>query len=193
LLPTGPQLLGATSTDFRRPFHFHWTGVGFFTGCKITLTGYLRKSMTPTLLKLGGLSRVTGVRMPTLLRWWDRNTIESGVTTSGSGEYRRCDLATINRVAIAAKLMPLGVAAGPSLKAAAHFTDFGDGKRAANELFEFGRTILIHTEAGTKIKNLDADVSISDAFGRPMTPAIILDIGPVIHEVDQNIQKELKR
>ena len=33
--------------------------------------------MTTPLLKLGGLSRVTGVPGPTLLRWWDRNTIES--------------------------------------------------------------------------------------------------------------------
>jgi hypothetical protein len=149
--------------------------------------------MTPTLLKLGGFSRVTGVRAPTLLRWWDRRTIESGIATSGSGEYRKYDLPTIYKVAIASKLMPLGVGAGQSLKAAAHYTDFSDGNRTPNELFEFGRTVLVHTSAGTTIKNLDSEASIAEYVGRPMTPAIILDIGPVIDEVNTKLKEETKR
>ncbi len=139
--------------------------------------------MTTPLLKLGGLSRVTGVPGPTLLRWWDRNTIEScrfDSTTSGSGQYRGYSRPTVNKIAIAWKITPLGVGTGQALTIAAHYTDVGDSKRAANTLYEFGRTVLIHTATGTVIKNLSADSSLSDALGRPMTPAIILDIGPVI-------------
>jgi hypothetical protein len=151
--------------------------------------------MAIPLLRLGGLSRVTGVPEPRLSRWLDRRTIEPtnlDVSTSGSGDYRQFSRATVNKVGIARKLIGLGIPAGPANIAAAHYTDVGDGKRAGNELYEFGRTVLIHTEAGTTIKNLDADVSISEAFGRPMTPAVLLDIGPVIHEIDQKLQKELK-
>jgi hypothetical protein len=150
--------------------------------------------MTPTSLTLSGLSRVTGVRMPTLLRWWDRGTIESELTTSGSGEYRKYDLRTMTKVAIAAKLTPLlGVTAGQALVAASRYTDFGDGNRAANELYEFGKTILIHTSAGTTIKNIDSDESIASVLGRPMPPAIVLDIGPIIEKVNSKLKKETKR
>jgi hypothetical protein len=150
--------------------------------------------MTPTSLTLSGLSRVTGVRMPTLLRWWDRKTIESDLTTSGSGEYRKYDLHTITKVAIAAKLTPLlGVTAGQALAAAAQYTDYGDSNRPPNTLYEFGKTILIHTSTGTAIKNLDADASLADAFGRPIAPAIILDIGPVIEQVNSKLKEEIKR
>jgi hypothetical protein len=153
--------------------------------------------LSTPILKTGAFCRVTGVKESQLLRWLDRGTggIDTSrfdTTTSGTGDHRHFSLPTINKAGIASKLMPLGLSAGQALAAAAQYTDFGDGKRAANELFEFGRTILIHTEAGTTIKNLDADVSISEALGRPFTPAIILDIGPVINELDQKIQKELK-
>jgi hypothetical protein len=131
--------------------------------------------------------------MPTLLRWWDRKTIESDLTTSGSGEFRKYDLRTITKVAIAAKLTPLmGITAGQALAAAAQYTDFGDGNRTTNTLYEFGRTLLIHTADGTTIKNCDSDTSIADVLGRPMTPAIILDIGPVINEIDQKLKEEVK-
>jgi hypothetical protein len=157
----------------------------------------MENMLTNALLTLGGLARVTGVPSARLLRWWDRNTIDSShfdSTTSGSGQYRGYSRPTINKVAIASKLIPLlGINAGLALTAAAQFTDFGDSTRAANTPFEFGRTVLIHTSTGTTIKNLDADVSLSDAFGRPLAPAIILDIGPVINDIDQKLKEEAKR
>ena len=126
----------------------------------------------PQLLQLGGLARVTGVREPTLLRWLDRGSIESShfdTTTSGSGEYRKFSRNTVNKIALAKKLIGLGIPVGPANNSAAQYTDFGDDKRAANKPYEFGRTILIRTEAGTTIKNLDPDASLSDVLGRPMT------------------------
>jgi hypothetical protein len=82
--------------------------------------------MSTPLLKLGGVSRVTGVPVPTLGRWFDRGTIESShldVTTSGSGEYRQFSRATINKIAIARKLIGLGISAGPANAAASLFTE----------------------------------------------------------------------
>jgi len=153
--------------------------------------------LSTPLLKLGGFIRVTGIKESQLLRWLDRGTggIQSSrfdSATTGAGDHRRFARPTITKAAIASKLMPLGLSAGQALGAAAHYTDFGDGNRAANELFEFGRTVLIHTEEGTKIKNLDADASLSNVLGRPFTPAVIIDVGQVIKEVDEKMQKELK-
>jgi hypothetical protein len=154
--------------------------------------------LSTPLLKLGGLSRVTGVKESQVLRWLDRGTggIESSrfdSTTSGAGDHRHFSLPTINKVGIASKLMLLNISAGQALADAARYTDFGDGNRAPNELFEFGRTVIVHTATGTTIKNLDADSSLADAFGRPMTPAIILDIGPVIDEINTKLKEETKR
>jgi hypothetical protein len=59
--------------------------------------------------------------------------------------------------------------------------------RQPNTLYEFGLTVLIHTEAGTTIKNLDADDSISDMLGRPFQSSIIIDIGPIIKNLDKLI------
>jgi hypothetical protein len=188
------SILSILKLDFQPdPYTPH--GSGFFFAVKqITLAVLSGGIMTPTSLTLSGLSRVTGVRMPTLLRWWDRKTIESDLTTSGSGEYRRYDLHTITKVAIAAKLTPLmGITAGQALAAAAQYTDFGDETRTANTLYEFGRTVLVHTSAGTTIKNIDSDDSIADVLGRPMPPAIILDIGPIIEEVNSKLKEEIKR
>jgi hypothetical protein len=154
--------------------------------------------LSTPILKLGSFSRVTGIKESQVLRWLDRDTggIASSSfdsTTSGAGDHRRFSLPTINKAGIAARLIPLGLSAGQSLDAAAHYTDFGDGKRGANQPYEFGRTVLIHTSTGTTIKNLDADSSLSDVLGRPMTPAIILDIGPVIEELTIKLAEETKR
>ena len=59
--------------------------------------------------------------------------------------------------------------------------------RQPNELYEFGRTVLVHTGTGTTIKNLDADVSLSDALGRPFQSSIIIDIGQILKAVDDAI------
>jgi hypothetical protein len=152
--------------------------------------------LSQPLLKLGGLSRVTGVPMPMLGRWLDRNTIEAShmdVTTSGSGDYRKFSRATVNTVAIASKLIALGIPAGQANDAAAHFTNFGAEDRAPNELYEFDRTILIHTEGGTRIKNVAPDASISDMLGRPFIAAVIVDVGQIIKQVDEAIISETKR
>src|SRR5258706_16347247 len=99
--------------------------------------------MKPRLLKIGETSRATGVSIPTLCRWLDRRTIKpsrNDKPSTGTGDHRAFSRALINQIALAKKLMELGVGAGRSNVAAAHFTESSDNGRPANELFEFGLT-----------------------------------------------------
>jgi hypothetical protein len=114
---------------------------------------------------------------------------------SGSGTYREFSRATINQIAIAEKLIELGVGVGRAIAAAQLFTETGQPGRAANELFEFGLTAMIHSESGTSIRNIDPDSSLSEVFGRSFEPAIILNVGPIIRTVHEAIisnQKDTK-
>jgi hypothetical protein len=141
-------------------------------------------------LRIGSVARVTGVRDVQLLRWLDRNTIQPSrfdKPTTGSGDFRTFSRATINQIAIAKKLIDLGVPAGPANAAASLFTEIGQPGRAANEVFEFGLTVMIHTASGTTIKNIDSESSLADVFGRNFDSSITVNIGPILKAVDEAI------
>jgi hypothetical protein len=59
--------------------------------------------------------------------------------------------------------------------------------RAANKLFEFGRTLLVVKANGAKIVNVPFEASLTDICGRPFEAVIILDIGHIIKTTDQAI------
>jgi DNA-binding transcriptional MerR regulator len=83
---------------------------------------------TQTQLKIGDVSRITGVPIPTLCRWLDRRVIKPSRTdhpSRGTGDHRTFGRATINQIAIAKKLIELGIGAGPANAAAAMFTEQG--------------------------------------------------------------------
>lgn len=142
-------------------------------------------------MKIGDVSRLTGVRDVTLSRWLDRNTIKPSRNdrrSSGTGDHRIFSRSTINNIAIAKQLINLGLKAGPANAAAATFTESGGNGRAANELWEFGLTVLVHTGTGiTSIVNIDPESSLSAVFGRSFNSAILVNIGPVIKTVDEAI------
>jgi hypothetical protein len=97
---------------------------------------------------------------------------------------------TVSAISLTSRL---GIGISQAVTDAAQFTDIGgDGNRAPNELYKFGRTVLIHTSTGTTIKNIDSDESIADVLGIPMTPAVVVDIAPIIKQIDDNMKKELK-
>lgn len=80
-------------------------------------------------LKIGDVSRVTGVPIPTLCRWLDRRTIRQSCNehhSTGTGDHRTFSRATINQIAIAKKLIELGLGAGRANAAAAMFTEQGN-------------------------------------------------------------------
>jgi DNA-binding transcriptional MerR regulator len=145
---------------------------------------------TQTQLKIGDVSRVTGVPIPTLCRWLDRRVIKPSRNdhdSRGTGDHRLFGRAIINQIAIARTLIELGMSAGPASTAASSFTEKGEPGRPANDLFEFGLTVLVHTESETSIRNLDPNESLSEAFGRNFEPAFILNVGPIIRTVQDAI------
>jgi DNA-binding transcriptional MerR regulator len=80
-------------------------------------------------LRIGAVASVTGVRNVQLSRWLDRNTIQPSrfdKSTTGKSDFRTFSRATINQIAIAKKLIDLGVDAGPANAAAALFTERGN-------------------------------------------------------------------
>jgi hypothetical protein len=125
-------------------------------------------------------------------RWLDRRTIQpsrNDKQSAGSGDHRTFSRATINKIAIAKKLIDLGISAGPANAAASLFTDQGKRMRPANELYEFGRTLLVMKSSGTQILNADFNASLTDICGRPFETAILVDIGQTIRAVDEALAK----
>jgi DNA-binding transcriptional MerR regulator len=85
--------------------------------------------MKPQQLKIGDVSRITGVPIPTLCRWLDRRTIKlskNDKPSTGTGDHRTFSRATINQIAIAKRLIELGLGAGRANAAAAMFTEQGN-------------------------------------------------------------------
>jgi hypothetical protein len=80
-------------------------------------------------LKIGDVGSVTHIALPTLRRWLDRRVVtlsRKDKASTGTGDARGFSRATINQIAIAKKLIELGVAAGPANAAAALFTEKGN-------------------------------------------------------------------
>jgi DNA-binding transcriptional MerR regulator len=85
--------------------------------------------MKHTQLKKGEVSRVTGVPLANLTRWLDRFVIKparNDYHSCGTGDHRTFGRATINQIAIARKLIELGMSASPANAAAKFFTEQGN-------------------------------------------------------------------
>jgi hypothetical protein len=59
--------------------------------------------------------------------------------------------------------------------------------RAANGLYEFGRTLLVLKKSGAEIVNAPFEASLTDICGRPFQSAIIVDIADVIKTIDKTL------
>jgi hypothetical protein len=79
------------------------------------------------------------------------------------------------------------ISAAPAIAAAQLFTEQGQPGRAPNKIFEFGLTVMIHTEGKTSIVNLDPESTLADILGRPFQSSIIIDIGQILKAVDEAI------
>jgi hypothetical protein len=142
--------------------------------------------VTQPLLKLGGVSRATNVPLPTLGRWLDRGTIKSSrrdKASGGSGEHRQFSRNTIVQIAIARKLIELGIAAGPANAAASLFTEHGQGNRVAGEPFSQGRSILVIRPTGPVLINTQFDAEFSELSDYGVA-FVGVDCGKVCKEVD---------
>jgi hypothetical protein len=133
---------------------------------------------------------VTGVSVAKQNQWLDRRVIvPSRLDTrpNGSGVYRMVCAATVYQFAITAVCVPFGIPAKLAAEGARLLAVSQPG-RQANELWEFGKTVLILTEAGASIRNLDSDASLNDIFGRPFAvAATIIDVGQIVKEVHEKL------
>jgi hypothetical protein len=134
--------------------------------------------MPTPLLKLGGLSRATGVSVPTLGRWFDRGTIKQSrrdKASTGHGDHRQFSRNTVVQIAIAQKLIELGIGAGRANKAAAVFADDA-------EIFPCGKTLLIVGPNGTIVRNAFHDTPLADVTNDGM--CIIIELNRVVEHVN---------
>jgi DNA-binding transcriptional MerR regulator len=148
--------------------------------------------MPTPLLKLGGLSRATGVSVPTLGRWFDRGTIKQSrrdKASTGHGDHRQFSRNTVVQIAIARKLIELGIAAGRANDAASLFTDEGQTGRAPGELFSCGKTLLTLGPNGASVRNVFHDTPWSD-LTKHGACTIIVDLNRVVEQVDSALDSQ---
>jgi hypothetical protein len=138
-------------------------------------------------LKLGGLSRVTKVSRATLAHRLDRGTFKSSrrdKRSQGSGQHREFCRDTIIGIAIAQKLIELGISASRANAAASLFTEHGQRGRAAGEPFSLGRTILVIRPTGPIILNPQFDAEFSELADYGIA-FVAVDCGKTCNEVDE--------
>ena len=144
--------------------------------------------MPTQLLKLGGLSRATGVSVPTLGRWFDRGTFKQSrrdKASTGHGDHRQFSRDTVIQIAIAKQLIDLGMSAGPANTAATVFTEHGQRGREPAKPFTQGRTILALRKSGPVVLNaFDADFGELSDFG---VAFVAVDCGKICKEIDAQI------
>lgn len=142
--------------------------------------------MKRTQLKIGDVSRVTHVPIPTLCRWLDRRTMvlsRDDKPSNGTGDHRMFSRSAVNKIAIARKLIEFEIAAGPANTAAEQFTDKSQPGRAANECFAHNRTMLCLRPSGPVVINAPfyADFEFLSDHGAGL---VSIDCGKVCSEVD---------
>src|SRR6266851_802941 len=105
-------------------------------------------------MKIGDVSRVTGVPMPMLARWLDRRTIQPSredKSSVGTGDHRTFSRNTVVQIAIAWQLIEMGIGPGRANAAASLFTQHGQTNRAAGQPFPQARTILALRSTGAVV------------------------------------------
>jgi hypothetical protein len=129
----------------------------------------------------------TGISVAKQNQWYDRRTIKPSrpdKQPAGSGSDRLVCAATVYQIAITATCVNLGISARQAAEAARSLADEQPG-RAANQLYEFGRTLLVIKSTGTQIVNADFSASLTDICERPFAGALIIDVGPIVRAVDE--------
>jgi hypothetical protein len=135
---------------------------------------------------------VTGISVPKQNQWYDRQTIKPArpdKLPSGSGSYRLVCAATVYQIAITATCVNLGIPARQAAEAARLFA-LDQPDRPANTLYALDRTLLVVKANGTQLIRSDFNASLTDICGRPFEAAIIVDIGQIIRQVDQDLSKK---
>jgi hypothetical protein len=111
------------------------------------------------------------------------------VIPKGQGDTRYVTVATIYNIAIVEACIKANIPVRLTANAARLLAEDQHGRRA-NMLFEFGRTLIVISKTGAAIVNAPFDALLSDVCGKD--GAFVIDIGPIIADVNQKLSK-LKR
>lgn len=101
------------------------------------------------MYKLSQAAEAAGVAVATLGSWVDRRFIP--MPKGGTGNHREFDLADVDRIAIVAELVRLGLPIARAAKAASEFSDKRSKGRARGQVFDVGRTLLLVSQEGVSV------------------------------------------
>jgi hypothetical protein len=102
---------------------------------------------------------------------------------SGSGDRAGYSRRRILQAAIMKRVTGLGLPASIASAAALQFSDVGQTGRAAGDLFEHGKTLLIICHDGATVQNSLFDASLADVSRRGAS-LIIADLNKIVDQVD---------
>jgi hypothetical protein len=119
------------------------------------------------------------------LQGCDRMSTGTGVPT-GYSRRRILQAATMKQIT------PLDVSASTASAAALAFSDEGQTSRAAGQLFNHGRTLLVIDAGGPIIKNVFHDTPWTE-ISKHGPCAIIVDLNQVVASVDAELNKHSQK
>jgi hypothetical protein len=124
-------------------------------------------------------------------RWLDTGVVplrSNDRKAHGSGNYCGFSRNRVLQTAITQHLLSIGVSLSTAAKAALQFSDFGQTGRAAGELFQHGKTLLVIGPDGTTVQNALFDASLADLSRRGVS-FIIVDLNKIVAQIDATLKE----
>jgi hypothetical protein len=112
--------------------------------------------------------------------------------STGTGDPAGYSRRRILQAATMKQITPLDVSASTASAAALTFSDEGQTNRAAGQLFDHGRTLLVIDAGGPIIKNVFHDTSWTE-ISKHGPCAIIVDLNQVVASVDAELNKHSQK
>lgn len=142
------------------------------------------------MYKLGQVAEAAGINARTLSDWLDRKII--AVPASGSGSHRTFDLHDVDRVAVVAELVRLGLPVAEAAKAASVFSDERSTGRPRGQLHGGdAKTLLVITQDGARVHRAYDKATFERAmevlFAEDRS-VIVLNVGEVTRRVDDALE-----
>lgn len=142
------------------------------------------------MIKLSQAAQAANISVRTLSDWLARKLVD--IPASGTGNHRSFNRNDVIRLAFVSELVRLGVSVNESAKAASAFADTGERGRAPGELFNDGKTILLHSPDGTHMLNARGDgfgVALHFAYG---VSNVLVDCNALVARVDAALSSQAR-
>jgi hypothetical protein len=147
------------------------------------------------LFTTGDVAAATGASSRLQCQRWAHRiyTPSPGDTTpTGPGDDRYMTVQTVYQIGITEETAKANVPIRVAARASAKFSEPQTNRRAS-ELFATGRTLLLVKPGTAEIVNAPFDATLPDVLGRPLQPATIIDLGPIVAAVNEKLISLTKR